>query len=89
VTTTKAGHTKGPWKVSPEDWSIYNIENGPRDTKIASLRYLDNVEANARLIAAAPDLLEACKKALTVPEYNLGIGVVEALKAAIKKAEVK
>ena len=58
---------------------------------------LSNIEnfSNARLIAAAPDLLEACKKAV---EYLEGIGLTqtedgeehpeyEMLRAAISRAE--
>ena len=45
---------------------------------------IDEQEANARLIAAAPDLLEAAKAMLARPEgYRPGT----ALDAAIKKAE--
>lgn len=48
--------------------------------------------ANARLIAAAPDLLEACQETLTKLEHLNGEGIVQmprtiaVLSAAIKKA---
>ena len=45
---------------------------------------IDEQEANARLIAAAPDLLEAAKAMLARPE---GYRQWTALDAAIKKAE--
>ena len=41
-------------------------------------------EADARLIAAAPELLEACKRALKSSTYA---GVTRLLQAAIAKAE--
>ena len=45
---------------------------------------------NARLIAAAPELLDACKDGLAIA-YNSGLddsdGVVQRLKSAILKAE--
>lgn len=45
-------------KDADRDWIIAVIENGaPGDS-------LETEKANARLIAAAPDLLEACKAAL-------------------------
>ncbi len=50
-------HTPGPWEAIGLD--IRNQD----DTNIVSLKYEENntdeVEANARLMAAAPDLLEA------------------------------
>ena len=56
-------HTKGPWKavrtVAPKGWVI-GREDGLYD--IAIVRdgsALEDNQANARLIAAAPDLLEA------------------------------
>jgi hypothetical protein len=53
-----------------------------------------NAEANARLIAAAPDLLEACKAiAAHIPENDVdiptfaGINLARIVRAAIAKAE--
>ena len=49
-------HTPGPWEV-------VNSEIHSADEVIAEVYILDGFradEANARLIAAAPDLLEAC-----------------------------
>lgn len=68
--------TPGPWRHSRdefEDWGV--VRGGPADLPIAKcflgysgaelevhrLNGTDPLEANARLIAAAPDLLEACK----------------------------
>ncbi len=48
-------HTKGPWKT--KELMVY-AEDGNGVT-IASV----NSEANARLIAAAPELLAACEEA--------------------------
>lgn len=57
-------HTPGPWTFSPDDPSQVNIYG---DTgRIVAV--VDNVdehdEANARLITAAPDLLQAARYAL-------------------------
>lgn len=63
-------YTPGPWRAIAED--IINgsylepsvITDGDRPTQtIAVIRIgLEGSEANARLIAASPDLLEACKE---------------------------
>jgi hypothetical protein len=54
-------------------------------------------EANARLIAAAPELLEACKVAVSIIDYLAEVGecpmpfalATPSLKTAIAKAEGK
>lgn len=60
-------HTPGPWKVGqPYGCSIYD-NNGKRVAKCfevwtSPLRPLTECKANGRLIAAAPELLEALNK---------------------------
>jgi 2-oxo-4-hydroxy-4-carboxy--5-ureidoimidazoline (OHCU) decarboxylase len=56
------GHTPGPWAVERADdaYCIANVGNlviMPCGGKVKH----DNAEADARLIAAAPDLLKACE----------------------------
>ena len=73
--TTKAQHTPGPWRIS--ECQLGNkllIEHG-EDTILSPIIgsvYSDEGRlsqmANARLIAAAPDLLAAAKAALTFIE---------------------
>ena len=80
-------HTPGPWKVvGTEIW-------GAR-VKIASGRGAydekdrQKNKANARLIAAAPDLLKVCKVALVKWSFPVGAAFVEKqLEDAIAKAE--
>lgn len=70
-----APHTPGPWKVSTEsadpDWAVVttthgnvvanvNSETGPDLTPLVSVKMPQN--ANARLIAAAPDLLASFRE---------------------------
>ena len=88
-------HTKGEWKwinqttqsgdyykVTGETVSVCNITT--RDSKQA--------EANAKLIAAAPELLEACEQAfnmcdmLRMPTESDLKNMANFLKAAINKA---
>ena len=61
-----AQYTPGPWAIAPKSLGgaeqIYTEKHG----RIATINntYPDaEAEANARLIAAAPELLQACKKA--------------------------
>lgn len=80
-------HTPGPWKVNqsstrfellgPDVFPILRINGG-----------MVPIEANARLIAAAPELLDALKALVNCPDYK-HIGTLEMVqaKAAIAKAE--
>lgn len=56
-------HTPGPWLI--EDSNGFTIAarhtKGRVNIPVAYPAYTSEREANARLIAAAPDLLEACK----------------------------
>lgn len=83
-------HTSGPWTVI----SGLGIAHKP-DGVIAQIKNIEagyqTMEANARLIAAAPDLLKACKIALeTLHEYaNEGYPntVKKLVESSIAKAE--
>jgi len=67
-----AQHTPGPWHVATYgegSASFYAVKRGPaticRVVEVDPM--LDRTgDANARLIAAAPDLLAACKEALAL-----------------------
>ncbi len=54
-----AKHTPGPWEVDHD--AIYCAESGDIIAEIDFAR--DEYSANARLIAASPDLLEALEEA--------------------------
>lgn len=80
--TDKQAHTLGPWTVFIDDGKWFRIRfDGTRDA-------LENeAEANARLIAAAPDLLAACEGLIAAwgTEDPAFVYVAE---AAIKKTAV-
>lgn len=95
-------HTPGPW-LAGEKTHFHNGQNHslplrvirqvaqPFPKEIALVWATENPEeqANAWLIAAAPDLLAACKRAVRNMEFY-GVGsweVCEQLRAAIARAE--
>ena len=72
-TESTVTHTRGPWMQTPF-WGDAatglpgNCIYGPDNKRVAEIlhtnsRHADEHEANAALIAAAPDLLNACKLA--------------------------
>jgi len=100
TTETKAKHTPGPWKVQGN--SI--VTNTPRpegcycDVIIAETPHCYEpkdhiwpvIAANARLIAAAPDLLAALKHIadlIGVPNDDESKAISETARKAIAKAE--
>jgi len=80
-----ATHTPGPWTfrgpIVFSDFScVASCDFGASQTVPVS-----EAEANARLIAAAPELLEACRQALfAIPTTH---GAFQTIAAAIAKAE--
>lgn len=100
-----AKHTPGPWQYEkmadpnrPTSFTIY----GPTgrlavvDTGFAGVPGKDEADANGTLIAAAPDLLAACKIALLAFDTMIKFeesrqfcdpGQMVMLRAAIAKAE--
>ena len=63
----KAKHTPGPWtqrKMSTGDLAVGNVNESRGVAAVSG--YHHNAEADARLIAAAPDMLAALKSALAL-----------------------
>lgn len=87
-------HTPGPWEVSPDDphhirlkdeYVFCWVDNEPAENEAV----MATMQANARLIAAAPDLLSACEAMLGAEELgDRALGRVAAFLAetAIAKA---
>ena len=84
-------HTKGPWTIDPSMELglavIQDNEDGEGIAELGPQRTIENI-ANAKLIAAAPDLLEACQlveRAYVGDGVNMSVAV-DACLLAIKKA---
>ena len=103
MTSETASHTAGPWKAGRADMAtlvdnvdskyIYGPGEKPTPVAIAHGRASDDwavIMANARLIAASPDLLKAAKRALSTFRaqgvHRDGNNVVAALEDAIALA---
>jgi hypothetical protein len=98
VYRSKMTHTSGPWTVIEKCEGTQVIVSGPEDWVGVALVYGDTdeeAEANARLIAAAPELLDAIELAydllntMTTSEYSRGgdANVRHVLRTAIAKAK--
>lgn len=99
-------HTPGPWFAQAGYLTIYNLSDGNVGTTCAIAKVLrdqpgdDEAEANARLIAAAPELYDAAANALDtllsccvagdgVDDRNAMLEAQQMLRAAIRKATGK
>ena len=92
-------HSPGPWTAKPaklntKDTLFYRADVVNRGIRVAQVAGVgeESANANAQLIAAAPELLEACKKAksylINHPD-NWNTETLRILYVAIKKTEVK
>lgn len=65
-------HTQGPWKVDENHKGFVDIRRDVESytSVIATVWdfYAENYESNARLIAAAPDMLEALEEVVAMTE---------------------
>ncbi len=84
-------HTPGPWMLlKGSSWHIWpdvGVQN--QHNLIADVRFSPEGDANARLIAAAPDLLAALNRLLATDEDHETVEDWAAAKAAVEKAEGK
>ncbi len=62
----KTTHTPGPWEISSDENGSLDVCAENAGDMLANLGDCVNADANARLVAAAPDLLEALRTALDV-----------------------
>jgi hypothetical protein len=87
-------HTPGPWHINGDCWVGFDRNNAEAGGyQFCAVAHVTNrvgcLDANARLIAAAPDLLAACERAVSALAAN-GAPNCEAAKecgAAIARAK--
>ena len=80
-------HTPGPWSVNFKKFSEVRTENGALVLECKKLTGLVNLQANARLVAAAPCLLAALVMLVAGDEAQcLDDEMFDAARAAIAKA---
>lgn len=90
----KTSHTPGPWKARIYPYGDHHqVSNKSGQMFIADVLKLDadeQTEANAKLIAAAPDLLEALKDIIHANDTGMGKSAVrlriDIAREVIKKA---
>ena len=83
-------HTPGPWRA--DEWATgWSVGAVKAQYTVCVLNDLQNPESNARLIAAAPDLLEALEKMVSLISDlhgdRLKSSTVENALSAIAKAK--
>ncbi len=88
-------HTPGPWSLNAGEFVISKTGGEICQMNDADGELLDNALANARLIAAAPELLEALEEtleaiALLTPDAPepVGVSVIGKARGAIAKARI-
>ena len=80
----KARHTPGPWCVSNDNADRAIVQSGAQ--RIATCAASHEGDANARLIAAAPALLEALIVVVDCLESGQAISAGDTARAAIAQA---
>ena len=79
-------HTPGPWDYDMGDFSIYALNDGMPIAAIDNQQHGN--EADAQLIAAAPELLAALKAILTAELFSADArAALQAGRDAVAKAE--
>ena len=100
-----SAHTPGPWVyqqaenyvgfsiapcgVLPTLAAVERPRGNPETISITAFNFPGSTEANARLIAAAPELLEALRELVEELDGTFPFAGMTAARAAIAKATVK
>ncbi|MFT9070300.1 MAG: hypothetical protein ABF446_08385 [Acetobacter orientalis] len=78
--------TPGPWRVRFGNIGHVTAENGALVAKCQRLTSLCNLQANAHLIAAAPDLYEALERVIKIIDDSSWCLKLTEERAALAKA---
>lgn len=85
-----ANHTPGPWAISQHDPRLVKHLSGPVLAECGPVN-TEEAQANARLIAAAPELLASLRRVLRMLEIHdarlANFGEVEEARLIISRAE--
>lgn len=71
-----SGHTPGPWRYFRGTHSVWSVEKAICIMAGPKTRECEERDANARLIEAAPDLLEACNAAQWFIRNGIELGFI-------------
>lgn len=82
----KTSYTPGPWEVFKSHTGIYIIDSAEQ-AAVCKLEWCLEAEANARLIASAPELLSLLKRICYKVAVCYDGGVWREARAAIDKVE--
>jgi len=77
-------HTKGEWKFESDGFNTFRISCG--GFRLLKFRPFEEAEANAKLMAAAPDLLEALIQIVHMDDELCKCPACKIGKPIIKKA---
>jgi hypothetical protein len=84
--TVSAKHTPGPWSLDSDAGQVHIVAAGAAIARVMAMRSDGCGEANARLIAAAPDLLEALQAVIDHGSMTGADWASDKARAAIAKA---
>lgn len=89
---SESKHTPGPWDAISHDFGrkkVWEVVAGPEERTIVALNWFStNAESDAKLIAAAPELLAACELALKdMNSWQISGPGRTAIENAIKRAK--
>lgn len=82
----ETSYTPGPWEVFKSHTGTYVLDSAEQ-AAVCKLEWCMEAEANARLIAAAPELLDALKRLLSNVIVCCDGGALREARAAIDKVE--
>ena len=88
MTTKTTGHTPGPWRVEAGGVDKWKIFSGNEYIGVIASCFVPGVrfDADARLVAIAPDLLKTCKRVVCFIRENKTECAIKELETALTAA---